>query len=231
MIITIDGPATSGKSTLAQELAKKLGFYYLSSGMIFRAIAYLLIHEYHYSKNNLLKISQKDLDNLLAPQNFAYHYDSSTNNITVTFKGKNITPFLKSEQIDEAASLLGENVPVRYILREFQKSLAEGHDAVAEGRDSGTAIFPHAPYKFFLTANLNERAKRWQLLQEKKGKQYSLQEAKEIVNQRDERDKNRAIDPLVIPKNAFIIDNTDMNPQETLEKCESILRENKKEND
>jgi CMP/dCMP kinase len=224
MIITIDGPATSGKSSVAQALAKDLKMFYLSSGMLFRAFAYILKNYYNVSKDDLNDVSPDIFNKILQNNKFQYDFDPDTAESFVVYDGENITPFLKNKEIDQYSSILGENAAVRTILKNFQHDLAKKYNLVAEGRDMGTAVFPGADYKFFLTASLDERAKRWQQMQEKKGNTYSFEQAKKIVEDRDKRDMERKIDPLKIPDNAIIIDNCKMSPNQTLQKFKEQIK-------
>ena len=226
MIITIDGPAASGKSSVAKGLAKDLSFFYLSSGMVFRAVAYVLANYLEYKKNDLTTVSELDVDQILSSKNFCYLYDNKSGDITIKFKNSDITSFLKSEQIDLYSSILGEVLAVRNSLEKFQKRLSKKHNIVVEGRDIGSAIFPEAEFKFYLTASLEERACRWQKMQEKKEKQYSLEQAKQIISERDERDTQRKIAPLCIPKGAIIIDNSNLNFDQTIQEFKKFLQSN-----
>jgi CMP/dCMP kinase len=214
MIITIDGPTASGKSSVAQGLAKKLGFHCLSSGMLYRALAYILIEYFGYS---LEKVSNPNVQNIYAAldsRRFSYTIDIQGCG-QVSFDGKDITPFLKSESISQASSIMATNKGVRDTLDALQRTLAQQFDIVTEGRDMGSVVFPHADVKFFLTASLDERARRWQDVQKKLGAVISLDEAKRQIQERDTRDRERPIAPLIIPKDAIIIDNTHLSLAQT----------------
>lgn len=214
MIITIDGPAASGKSTVGRLLAKQIGFYYLSSGLLFRALAYLLIENCAYKENNLRNPNQIDVVTYLDPKRFKYHYDHGKE--IVLFDDQDITPKLKTNALDNAASLLSMNHHVREAIRMMQYHIAEHHDIVVEGRDSGSVVFPNATIKFFLTALPDVRAQRWQHEQQKFGIKMTFKEALNAINVRDKRDKERAIAPLLIPDDAIIIDNSLLTIKETL---------------
>lgn len=216
MVITIDGPAASGKSTIAQRLAKKLGFYFVSSGYLFRALSYLVLKTKKFSLEQLATLTKKEIDELVNPQRLAYCYDPNTG-ISVSFNGIAITDKLKDKTVDEGASIIGTNPDVRQALLEFQHALAEQHDLVLEGRDSGSVVFPNAQIKFFLTASLNERAKRYQKDQEQRGNSMTFDQALERIVERDVRDTTRAIAPLIVPHGAIGIDNTHLSTEQTLE--------------
>jgi cytidylate kinase len=207
MVITIDGPSGSGKSTVAQILAQKLGFYYLNTGLLYRALAFLLLKREGYTEQDLLNPRTEDLKRYLNLVHFSYHY-SSTGHVTITFEDLNITPFLKDEEIGRGASVVSTNQRVREALHDMQHRIAQQHDIVIEGRDSGSVVFPHAEYKFFLTASLEERARRWQEMQKKRGVAYSSEQAVEALQERDTRDEEREAAPLCIPSGAIVIDST-----------------------
>ncbi len=215
MIITIDGPTASGKTTIARMLAQKLGYYYLSSGLLFRGLAYTLVHDFLYNPEQLKNPREGDIKQAL--NNFEYCYDAQ-NNEQLFVNKINITQELRSQAISQYASIIGTNMMVRDALAALQHQIAEHHNLIAEGRDMGSAIFPHASIKFFLTASLEVRAQRWQKDQWAKGKEISLDHATHEIKIRDERDTTRIIAPLVIPDGAIIIDDSDLDQQQVLEK-------------
>ena len=223
MIITIDGPSASGKSSAAKMLAKDLGFFYLSSGMLFRAVAYILKKYFGFTREQFNKITEEDVAKVLDEKAFEYNYSIEQDTLTIAFKGDNITPFLKLEIIDDYSSIIGKNLVVRAALLDFQYNLAKKYDLVVEGRDMGSVVFPNAEKKFFLTASLDERAKRWQGLQAKKGKQYTVEQTKKIISERDHRDETRKVAPLCIPEGAIIIDNSGLTQKQTIEKFKKYL--------
>ncbi len=214
MIITIDGPTASGKTSIARMLAKKLGYYYLSSGLLFRGLAYVLVHDFMYSSDLIANPVHVDIAKALDPLTFVYVYDQLQGEQLVV-NGKNITQELRGQTLSQYASILGTNVQVRTALAALQHQIAARHNLVAEGRDMGSAIFPHADIKFFLTASLDVRAARWQKDQNAKGKDLSLEEARIEIQTRDDRDQSRKVAPLIIPAGAVIIDDSEM-PQEAV---------------
>lgn len=207
MIITIDGPVASGKSTVAQKVAQKLDIYLLNTGYLYRALAYILKNNFNYSKEQISNPDLQNLKEILESSEFKYAYDKGPH---VFFKDKEITEFLKTDEIDKLASIISANKLVRYILLDYQRNFAKNNDIVAEGRDTGSVVFPNADYKFFITASSEVRAKRWQHSMEKKGKFFNFEESLKQINERDERDKNREVAPLIIPDNALVIDTSDM---------------------
>lgn len=223
MIITIDGPAASGKSSAAQLLAQQIGFIFLSSGMIYRALAYILARTYGFTLQQLPAVDTTLLMTVLNQQDFKYTYDCATGKASVTFKGEDITPFLKEEWVDTAASVVSVNPNVREQLTAFQRAFALQHNVVVEGRDAGSVVFPHAQKKIFLTASSAVRALRWQSEQIKKGNTVSLHDALHILQERDQRDQQRNVAPLIIPQDALVIDNSQLTLQETVQRLKSLL--------
>jgi len=218
MIITIDGPAASGKSTIGRMIAKNLGYYYLCSGLLFRALAYLLVNKEIYKEDNLRNPHADDVGIYLDTERLLYHYEDQFQE-RIFFDGVDITPHLKNRFIDKMASVLSSSKPIRKLLAKLQRHIARKYDdIVVEGRDVGSVVFPDATVKFFLTASLELRAERWRQQQAKISKIFSHEQAMEIVNERDKRDEAREFDPLIIPDDALIIDNSYMSPEETLEK-------------
>jgi len=226
MIITIDGPAASGKSTAARMLAKELGFYYINTGLLYRAIAYLLINKCAYKENQLRDPDPLDLKEYIDPEKLVYDFDKDFKE-QIIFEGENITPFLKTSFIDKGASIVSTNGMVRELLLEIQRVAAQRFNVVAEGRDTGSVVFPEADVKIFLSASLKVRAERWRQEQEKKGNPYSQEDAKNIIDDRDRRDKERAIAPLTIPDDAIFIDNSKLDIDQTLAKVIDLVRKTK----
>ena len=208
MIITIDGPVASGKSVVAKHLAERLGWYYLSTGMLYRALAHLLVERSGYNEDQLESPSGADLDTYLNPSRLIYFF-SKEKGFGVSFDGVDITPVLKGDAIDRHASITSANKLVREKLLGFQRKFAETHDLVAEGRDCGSVVFPNAELKFFLTAEPKIRAERLRRWYEQKGDARSLESVLEELVERDERDSSRDIAPLTVPKGAIMVDSSD----------------------
>jgi cytidylate kinase len=205
MIITIDGPSVSGKSTVARLVAERLKIYYLNTGLLFRAVAYILHIRDQYTRMTIARVSEHELHSIY----FLYTYDSQAQE-RILFKTIDITPHLKNEEIDALSSIISTLPYVRTYVNEIARAIVKSNDSVVDGRDAGTIMFPEAEYKFFLTAELTVRAERWIKDQAKKSRIYTLEQAKNILIERDQRDSTRAIAPLVIPENAYVIDSTHM---------------------
>lgn len=208
MIITIDGPSASGKTTIAQLVAQRLGIFYLSSGMLFRALAYALFEYYGYTLKTIARVTQADLDRLRIEHTISYYYDSS-GVMKIRIDDADITALLKTPEIDQLASCIAINPLVRHDMMRLQREIAQKHSLIVDGRDCGSVIFPHADYKFFMTASLPVRAARFQADQHKKGRTLSLKQAHAELTQRDERDSTRDLAPLIVPQGAVVIDTSD----------------------
>ncbi len=223
MIITIDGPTASGKSTAGRSLAKKLGYYYLYTGLLYRGLAYLLMKEYGYTLDTIAHPDIKLVDTFLDPKKFVYTYDAKDRE-RISFEGRDITPQLKGDIIGQAASILSTNTEVRNRLNMLQRKIANDYDVVIDGRDSGSVVFPHADKKFFLTASEVERAARWVELQRKRGIAVSPEQALTFVQTRDARDSGRKVAPLTIPQGAQVIDNSSLSSKQTLKEIMHYLQ-------
>ncbi len=216
MIITIDGPSASGKSTVARALARKLNFYYIYSGLLFRTVAYKLIHEYGYTIETIVHPDAVQVKCILDARRLVYRYEHGKEKII--YDGVNITELLKTPIMDQAASIVSTNELVRDELLQLQRVIATDHDVIIDGRDAGSYVFPYADKKIYLTASLPQRAHRWQQALERRGTFLTLQDAHKELDIRDTRDMSRDIAPLIIPDGAVMIDNSDLTLQETLQK-------------
>ena len=159
---------------------------------------------------------------LIDPMMFIYHYDSNDGE-RIFFDGIDITSFLKNDRISQGASIVSTNKQVRDALNALQRMIANDHDLVIDGRDSGSVVFPHADHKFYLTASVDERAHRRQKQQEKQGEQITFEQANQFIIQRDQRDSSRAHAPLMIPSGAITIDGTDYSIEQVLERVDAEL--------
>jgi cytidylate kinase len=219
MIITIDGPGASGKSSLAQAVAEKLCLYYLCSGMLYRACAYILHHYAGYSAEKIAHPTTEDVEQYCNQYRIRYVY-TLDNGIQIFFDNHDITAHLKSATIDLYSSLVSADNAVRIEVHRLQRAIAQEaiaqeRDLIADGRDMGSVAFPDADYKFFVTASVDARARRWQKDQASRNNKVSLEEAVVAISERDERDTHRAHAPLVVPDGAILIDNTDLTLEET----------------
>ncbi len=222
MIITIDGPTASGKSTVAALIAKKLGFYHLNTGFLYRSLAYLLVTTRGYSENALENVRQEDIAECVRSDFFSYTYDAQKD-VCISYKGTEITRFLKDSLVDRYVVIISPQKLVREAMVEQQRALAKKYNLVIDGRDVGSLVFPHANFKFYLTASLSVRAGRWQKDQLARGNVFTLEKAQELVHDRDEKDMSRKISPLAVPVGGIEVDNSQLTLDETVQKFLSYV--------
>lgn len=209
-IITIDGPAGAGKSTVSKAVAKKLGYIYLDTGALYRALAYKALE---------VKISiddQSALSDLCSSTKVALKYIDGK--LKVYLDGEDIGGKIRTEEVGLAASKISTYAVVRESLLNLQREVGANGGLVAEGRDMGSVVFPHADYKFYLDASMEERTKRRQkeLLDKSSLAEYSSIQKDMIV--RDKQDKQRQLAPLKVPDGAIIFDSTEMSVAQVVEK-------------
>ncbi len=204
MIITIDGPAGAGKSTTARMLAEKLGFLYLDTGALYRTVALYL------KQKDAIMADDITMGELLKYCRIVYSEEE------IFLDGRPVSSEIRTPEISELASVVSTRKVVRDFLNELQRRIASENNTVVEGRDSGTVVFPGA-IKFFLTASIEERAKRrWKDLKDK-GITVEYEEIKEAIIRRDKRDSSRDIAPLKAAKDAIIIDTSNLSPYDVVE--------------
>ena len=212
MIITIDGPAGAGKSTVARELAARLDFDFLDTGAMYRAIAWLSLQE------NLVP-SDEGFPELL-------------DNVKLEIRGKRIwindfevTESIRTGQVNNQVSLIADDINVRKLLTEQQREIAAGGNFVCEGRDQGTVVFPESRCKIFLTASPEERAKRRAHEINVEGESVTIKEILKQQGERDRKDESRKIGRLVKAEDAVEIVTDGMDLAEVIDAVERIVRE------
>ena len=212
MIIAIDGPSASGKSTTAKGVAERLGITHLDTGAMYRAVT-LGIIEYPIDLNDHEKICE-------FLEELEINFDSLND---IWANGHNVTGKIRTTEVSSNVSAVSAISQVREKMVAIQRSIAEGSDCVLEGRDIGTVVFPNADYKFFLVADLEIRAKRRLVELEKIGEISSLSELKSDIQNRDRLDSSRHISPLVRAEDAIIIDTGNLTIDEQIEKIVKII--------
>jgi CMP/dCMP kinase len=207
LIIAIDGPVGSGKSTVAQRVAEMLGYIYLDSGAMYRAVAWKALRDR----------VPLDAEEKLAELAGATRIDlvSSDGGFRVLVDGTDVTDSIRSPAVAQAASKVAVNGGVRTVLVAEQRRAAAGGGVVMEGRDIGTVVFPDADLKIFLDASVEVRAERRRLQYEQKNERVEFSEVLEQVRERDRRDRERAVSPLVRAHDSVYVDNTAMSAEET----------------
>ena len=218
MIIAIDGPAGSGKSTTAKMLADKLRFIYLDTGAMYRAVTL-------YFLTNAIDI--KNLSNIeksLIKMDLRITF--SNNVFRVLLENKDVTNDIRSQKINDSVSDISKITCIRERMVEIQQSFSEGEDIVVEGRDIGSHVFPDANFKFFLVADILARAKR--RLNEMSDKtSITLEDLIPKLKKRDQIDSNRDISPLIKADDALEIDTTSLTINEQVDKLYNIITKNK----
>lgn len=206
--ITLDGPGGSGKTSIAKAVAEKLGIAYLDTGAMYRGVAVYM------SGIGVDVSNEADVVSHLDELNLQVTRDNGEQKIIVN--GKDVTGSIRTPQISMLASTVSKIPAVRLKLVEMQRTIARGTSCVIDGRDIGSYVLPDAEYKFYLTADVDERAKR-RYLELKEKRQVTLEEVKAELIARDEQDSNRAFAPLCIPQGAFVIDTTNLKFDEVFE--------------
>ena len=208
-LITIDGPGGSGKGTVAKLLAAKLGWNILDSGALYRLIA-LISENIKNSDPNSIGKELKDKKIIFELIEDQYH---------LLFNGKDVTSFIRREEIGTKASDLAHNQNIRNLIKDTQRSFYDSNiGLVADGRDMGSVVFPEAGIKIYLDASIEERAKRRQIQLKEKGMEVNMRNLISSLVDRDQKDKNREVSPLLIPNGATMIDSTNLSIDEVVNK-------------
>ena len=210
--IAIDGHAGSGKSVIAEELAKKLNFKILNTGAIYRGLACA------YRDMKLGQPNEEKIDILL--KNVKLDIKFEDKNQLVFVNGINYTPQLREEEISMLSSTISTYPKLRTAMLDIQRNFAKNNNCIMEGRDIGTIVLPNADIKLFITASAEERARR-RLLQNKSG---IYEEVLKHIIERDYQDEHRQIAPLKMAKDAILIDTGGQTVEESVEKCLNIIK-------
>ncbi len=215
--IAIDGPAGAGKSTIARRAAKELGFVYVDTGAMYRAIALYLMRS-GVPASNRERVAAE-----CGGADVSITYENGEQ--VVLLNGENVNGLIRTEEVSAMASQISSVEQVRARLLDLQRGLAAAHDVIMDGRDIGTCILPHADVKIFLTASTAVRARRrYQELAEKGGKE-TLEEVERKIIKRDEDDRNRVVSPLREAEDAVHVDTSEMNIDQAVERILEICRE------
>jgi cytidylate kinase len=201
-VIAIDGPSASGKGTIAQGVARALGFHYLDSGALYRLVALA-------ARRQGVGLSDPQALATLA-QGLEVTFDGDQ----VILEGERVTDAIRSEEVSQAASQVAALAPVRSALLARQRAFRRPPGLVAEGRDMGTQVFPDARLKIFLTASAEERARRRYKQLMEKGMRVSMIDLAREIAERDRRDRERAVAPLKQAEDAILIDTTSLTVDE-----------------
>ncbi|MBF0257834.1 MAG: (d)CMP kinase [Desulfamplus sp.] len=223
-IITIDGPAGAGKTTVSKELSSRLGCVYVDTGSLYRAVAY------EVCRCSVNWQDDEELSALLSSLSFDLKLQTG-GTPRLFSSGQDITDYIRTPEITKLSSDVSAKTLVRHALLGFQREIARNSDAVFEGRDMGTVVFPDADHKFFLFADLKIRAiRRYSqnnnadiLQQSDAGHTQTLAEVEEAISKRDQNDSSREEAPLKPADDAIMIDSTDLAPDEVVDKILSYI--------
>lgn len=211
--IAIDGPAGAGKSTLAKIVSERLGRPYVDTGAMYRAIALTAI------RGGISLTDEEAAKKLLAETDMKVKYLGDGQHVFIN--GEDVNPFLRTEEMGKAASLMSKLHSVRDKLAGVQRDIAHETGAILDGREIGTFVIPETPYKFFVTADPAERAKRRLLQLEEKGEKGDFDKILKDIIARDEQDMNRDYAPLKRADDAIFVDTTSM----TIEEAAALIIE------
>jgi len=216
-IITIDGPAGSGKSTVSRLLARRLKYFYLDTGAMYRAVALQAKREGADLKDRE-KISKLCMD-------LDLHFKNVDGATRIFLGSEDISAAIRSPEMDMLSSAVSAIKEVRESMTLLQRKMAEQGGVVAEGRDMGTVVFPGADCKFFVDAKPEVRAGRRYHERVERGEAVSREEVEKELRKRDDQDRTRALAPLVPAKDAVIVDTTRMTVEEVVEKLVKLVEE------
>ena len=216
MIIAIDGPSASGKSTTAIGVASKLGITYLDTGAMYRAVTYTIL------KVKVDVANDTSISKFLDKINISF---DKSNNIFVD--GVKLSDKIRNQNISSQASKISQNPLVREKMVEIQRKIGNTNDCVLEGRDIGTVVFPNANYKFFLVADLETRAERRYNDMIKSGENCKFKDVLDGIKKRDEMDTQRAHSPLSVADDAIVIDTGRIKINEQINKIIKIITNQK----
>src|SRR5579884_1649101 len=212
MIVTIDGPAGAGKSSAAKALAARLGFEFLDTGAMYRAVTLAAVRagiDLHDQQALAELIGQLKIE--MPPGR-------------VLLNGEDVTGLIRTAAITAASGPIADSHVVRRQLVEWQRAIAAARNMVTEGRDQGTVVFPHADCKFFMIADPLERARRRQRDMAARGEQVALEQVLQAQQARDERDAHRDLAPMVPAPDAIVIDSTHLTLPDLVDHLEETLR-------
>ena len=219
MNIAMDGPAGAGKSTIAKRLAKKLGFIYVDTGAMYRAMAYYFLqHNIDAKDENAIAAACPDVDVTIT-------YDNGEQQVLLN--GENVNGVIRNEEVGNMASSTSVYPVVRKKLVELQRQLAKSADVIMDGRDIGTCVLPDAQVKIYLTASSATRAKRRYDELTEKGVSCDLAEIEKDIIDRDYRDMHRETSPLRQAEDAVLVDSSEMNIDEVVDAIYQVYSEAK----
>jgi cytidylate kinase len=216
MIIAIDGPAGSGKSTVARGVARRLGFNYLDSGALYRAVTLLALE-----RN--IELEDGSVLRRLASETTIELRDREHDDVQVIVDGRDVSAQIRAPRVTAASSQVAAHAEVRAALLRKQRALMSPGNHVVEGRDIGTVVAPGAQLKVFLTADPDERARRRAAELERRGHKAQAQEVRDAIEQRDELDSTRSAAPLRVAPDAVTLDTSGLEADQVIDKVLALV--------
>ena len=217
-VITIDGPSGAGKGTIAQMLALELNWNILDSGALYRTLAYFM-------KENAITLDNFEENRDLISCNFHVSFDVGIPGepVRVLFEEKDITAIVRTEEMAKLTSNLAADPLIREFIKPCQRDFMVAPGLIADGRDMGTVIFSDAKHKIFLTASVEERAKRRQTQLKRQGMEVNMLSLLQELGDRDQKDMEREHSPLVPAQDSILIDTSNLNPKGVVEEIKTYL--------
>ena len=214
IVIAIDGHSSCGKSTFAKSIAKKLGYVFVDTGAMYRAVTLYALKNNMFVNNEL---NTSLLESSLVNVDVDFSFDTAKQQSLVFLNGVNVESEIRGIEVSNFVSVVSQNALVREYLVGLQQKMGAKKGLVMDGRDIGTTVFPDAELKIYMTASVKVRAERRYLELTLKGDKVSLEEIKENIESRDFQDQNRAISPLRKASDAIMLDNSDMTVEQQME--------------
>ena len=215
--VAVDGPAGSGKSTITKMVAKSLGFNYVDTGAMYRALTY------NFLSNGLDKLEEETIKELLSKIEFRVEYVEGVQHVYVN--DEEVSDKIRTAEVSKFTSLFAKSPAVRDFLIDTQRNLANTNNIIMDGRDIASVVLPNADVKIFLTASVEERARRRVLDFERQGiENVDFEKVKEDIKARDWQDENRDIAPLVKVDSATLLDTTSLTIDEVVEKMTELVK-------
>ncbi len=219
LVIAIDGFSSTGKSSISKVVADTLGLIHIDTGAMYRAITLFGLRNFKNEKQEI------DLSKLLQNLNeISLEFRENSGKLEIYLNGENVSKEIRATEVSDNVSFIAKQPEVRERLVVLQRDIAEKQGVIMDGRDIGTVVLPNADYKFFLTASADERARRRFLELQSLGIETTIEEVKQNLIERDRIDSEREISPLKQAEDAILIDNTNLNKEETIELILSYIK-------
>jgi cytidylate kinase len=219
LVIAIDGFSSTGKSSISKVVADTLGLIHIDTGAMYRAITLFGLRNFKDEKQEI------DLSKLLQNLNeVSLEFRENSGKLEIYLNGENVSKEIRTTEVSDNVSFIAKHPEVRARLVVLQRDIAEKQGVIMDGRDIGTVVLPDADYKFFLTASADERARRRFLELQSLGIETTIEEVKQNLIERDRIDSEREISPLKQAEDAILIDNTNLNKEETIDLILSYIK-------